>query len=95
MIHSLTFPGRRFTGNGFIAGESPGIVTVASAPAQRKVVLMEKSSLIVAATQVSAANGTYRFSRIDENRRYVVMAFDHQLQFNAVIRDNITPAEEA
>ena len=95
MINLQSFPGRRFTGNGFIAGEAPGVVTVAGSPARRKVALMDKASLIMTAMQVSASDGTYRFIWIDETRRYVVMAFDHQLQFNAVIRDNITPAEEA
>ena len=89
------FGGAPLTGNGYIAGEALGIVTVASAPSRRRVVLMPSGGGRVVRETVSAADGTYRFSQIDEKRRYVVMAFDHQLQFNAVIRDNITPAEEA
>ena len=85
-------PGARLTGSGYIAGESPGLVTVASAPAARRVFLLERNGMQVIRSTISAGNGTYQFSNINTGRRYCVVATDHQLQFNAVIRDNITPA---
>lgn len=87
-------PGGRLTGTGYIAGESPGLVSVAGSPAARRVFLLERNGMQVTRSTISAADGTYRFSHIDAGRRYCVVAIDHQLQFNAVIRDNIAPVNE-
>ena len=82
----------RFVGNGYIAGSGSGIVSVAGAPASRRVALMDKATGQIVGRVGSAPDGTYRFSRVNPMRRYAVIGFDYQLQFNAVIRDNITPA---
>ncbi len=84
-----------FAGNGFIAGIAPGIVTVAGAPARRRVNLHDAITGRRLGSVVSAADGTYRFDGLNPARRYYVTAFDHQQVFNAVIRDNITPAVDA
>ena len=84
----------RSNGTATIMGQGSGIVTKATAPAREKVLLHIKlpiGSRLIDWVQASAS-GEYLFDQLDPNRRYVVMAFDHQLQFNAVIRDNITPA---
>lgn len=83
---------RRYTGNGFIAGSGAGIVTVAGSPAKRRVVLFDAGSLRLVRVTSSNANGEYLFPYLNQNRRFVVAAFDDQNQFNAVIRDNVTPA---
>jgi len=82
-------------GDGFIAGIAPGIVTVAGAPARRRVNLHDAITGRRLDSCVSAPDGTYRFNNLNPARRYYVTAFDHQLVFNAVIRDNITPAPMA
>ena len=82
-------------GLGFIAGQDPGLVTVAGSPARRPVYLFEKTGMRLVDTQYSGADGTYRFDGLSTDRRFVVVAFDTEEQFNAVIRDNITPATES
>ena len=84
-----------FAGSGFLAGEDPGIVTVAGAPAVRRVFVFDRSTHQLAATVVSDENGEWRVENLSLARRYYVVAFDHGNQFNAVIRDNITPAPMA
>ena len=85
----------RSDGRGYIAGEGAGLVTKAGVPARARVVLCLKGpslSLYRIAEQWSAADGTYRFDQLDESRKYAVLAFDETGEFDAVIRDNITPA---
>lgn len=84
----------RFSGAGFIAGIGPGLVTVAGAPARRRVILYDKATDVIVARSWSNPDGTYRFDGLNPDRRYYVVAFDHQLVYNAVIRDNIKPATD-
>ena len=84
-----------FSGRGFIAGQGDGVVTVAGATASRPVIVFDKTSFKPLARTVSDTDGTYRIIGIDENRKVFVVAFDPSGQFNAVIRDNITPAPMA
>lgn len=80
------------SGSGYIAGEAPGLVTVAGVPARRRVELRDKTTGRLVGVTLSGSDGTYRFDGLNPARKFVVMAFDHQLVYNAVIRDNITPA---
>ena len=94
-FHQRTNPRFKSRGQGYIAGEGASIVTKAGAPAREKVTLCLKDSelpLTRIAEQLSKADGTYRFDQLDESKKYIVLAFDSSGQFNAVIRDNITPA---
>lgn len=86
-------PSGRFVGDGFIAGADAGIVSVAGVPARRKVVLIDKATNQVIGQTASANDGTFRFDRITADREYMVIALDHQMQFNAVIRDGVIPAK--
>ena len=83
---------RSFRGDGFLAGVDPGIVTVAGVPAVARVFVYDKTTHQRVAVTLSDANGEWRVEFLDRNKRYYVVAFDASLQFNAVIRDNITPA---
>lgn len=80
-------------GRGFIAGQAPGLVTVAGSPASREVRALDRKSGLLLSRTRSAADGTYVLNGLDPRFRYTVIAFDHTETFNAVIRDNITPAE--
>jgi len=80
-----------FAGGGIIAGNSPGLVTVAGAPAARAVHLRDAQTHRLVARTFSAADGTYRFESLNPDRRYYLVAFDHARRFNAVIRDGIQP----
>lgn len=84
-----------FSGDGFLAGEDPGIVTVAGAPASRRVFIFDRLSNQAVAVVPSDENGEWRVEYLNPARRYYVIVFDPELQFNAVIRDNITPAPMA
>ena len=84
-----------FSGRGFIAGQGDGLVTVAGSPASRPVFVLDKQTLIPLVSSVSGNDGTYMMRGINPNRKVIVLAFDTTGQFNAVIRDNITPAPMA
>lgn len=81
-----------FQGSGYIAGEGDAIVTVAGVPASRTVLVIERKSLRVAARIASNGAGNYSIQNIDMNLSYIVIGLDYEGQFNAVIRDNVTPA---
>ena len=83
------------SGRGFISGQGEGLVTVAGAAASRPVVVFDKKTLLPVIQVSSAEDGTYLARGLDPNRKFVVVAFDSSGQFNAVIRDNITPAPMA
>ena len=82
----------RFFGSGFLAGQDPGLLTVAGAPAARKIQIRDKATHKLVDQVTSGADGSWRVEYLNMDRKYYVIAFDHELQFNAVIRDNITPA---
>ena len=43
----------------------------------------------------SAADGRYRFNTLNADREYIVLAHDHERQFNAVIADWVRPERRA
>lgn len=80
-------------GFGKISGTAPnGIVTKAGIPARCVVQLLHGRSKILMMQTASANDGTYEFLGLDPNQKFIVIAYDPENQFNAVIRDNITPA---
>jgi len=88
--HRRAGPKAGFNGYHKLAGQGAGIVTVAGAPASRPVwIYSARSRFPVYATQ-SNSDGTWEVLNI-ANEPYTIIAFDNQGQFNAVIRDNITP----
>lgn len=80
-----------FDGRGFIAGESPGLVTVGGAPSDRRVFVLDALTLRAVARAWSGSDGTYRFDGLNPDREFVVIGFDHRRVWNAVIRDGIKP----
>lgn len=87
--------GAAFAGRGEISGPNPLSVTVAGAAASRKVYLIDRALMKMIRVGRSGQDGFYRFVGLDVKRQFIVLARDDLLQFDAVIRDNITPAEEA
>lgn len=65
MVLGLTFFRARFGGQGYVAGQGDGIVTIAALPAAREVELREYTTRTTIGTTFSASNGTYRFDSID------------------------------
>ena len=82
----------RLAGNRFISGKEPGILSVAGAPAAREIHIREKATHALVERLVSNTDGTWRVENLTPTTQFYVIAFDYKLQFNAVIRDNITPA---
>lgn len=73
-------------------GRVVGVVTVAGAPAARRVRLFElKSGLLVGETWSSAEDGAYSFDWVSTDHRYLVLAHDHLEQYNAAVADLIEP----
>ncbi len=83
---------RNFSGNGYIAGTSPGLLTVNGSPAGREILLLDRLSHVLIASTFSHADGTYLFSNLDPTRKYDVIARDYAGVYNDVIRANVTPA---
>ena len=87
--HSQQFASRAldFYGEGFVAGK----VSIEDVPARRRVRIADALTGIIVAEVWSAVDGRYRFASLNAKRRYLVLAFDHELQFNAVIADDVRP----
>lgn len=80
-----------FGGRGYVAGESPGLVTVAGVAASRPVCAFERESSQLCGWTTSAADGSWRIDGLSIDREFYIVAFDTSGQFNAVIRDRVTP----
>ena len=76
-----------YFGTGFVAGK----VTIEGAPARRQVRLFDARTAMAIAEVWSASDGRYRFDSINADREYIVLAHDHERQFNAVIADWVRP----
>lgn len=78
-------------GSGFIAGISPGIVTVDGVAAAAWVYLMDLISKRIVAGVAAASDGTYRFDGVATTpRRWAVLAEDFSGEHNMVIRAYVT-----
>jgi len=75
------------TRQGYIAGT----VRIEGAPARCRVRCIERQTGRLVAETWSSDQGQYRFDYLEIHRRYQVVAMDYQLQYNAVIADNVGP----
>ena len=80
-----------FAGAGYIAGETPGLVTVNSAPSAREIEVRHRLSRIVVASMYSAADGTYRFDGLDPNEEFDIIGRDYTRTYNDVIVSRVKP----
>ena len=83
-------------GAGFVAGtvkERPkGAPEGSEVPVWRRVRLYdERRGACIAETWSDATTGVYRFERIDMERIYTVLSYDHNGQFVAVAASGLTP----
>lgn len=86
--------GRNFWigGAGRVAGTVKEAATPSDLPLRRKVRLVDqRSGRIYGETWSDAATGEYAFENIDETRTYYVISHDHTGNYNAVVKDGITP----
>ena len=84
----------KYGGDGFIAGEGEGIVTVGGVPAPRRILLLERERLKVIDDQWSAADGTYLFAELNTGQDFIVLALDHKRQYEPVAYDYVRPVED-
>lgn len=78
-------------GSGYLAGEDPGLVTVAGAPAAREIEIRIRKTRKIMATGFSASDGTWRFDGLDPAVEFDVMARDYAEVYNDVIRARVRP----
>ena len=71
---------------GVIAGT---VLDIQAQPVSRRVRVHERSTGRIVRETWSDADGKYRFTDLDPRRAFYVMAFDHTLQQNAVVSDNV------
>lgn len=79
-------------GPGSIAGEVD-IAGTPNTPVRREVRLHNRTTGALTKTAWSdAATGAYRFDGLSLTQTFYVVAFDYQLNYNAVVKDNVLPA---
>lgn len=95
MAHVVALPARArsllFAGNGYIAGETPGLLTVNSVPAAREIEVRHRATRRVVTTVFSATDGTYRIDGLDPNEEFDVIARDYTGTYNDVIVSRVKP----
>ena len=77
-------------------GRVDGTVKEHSAPSDVPLARMtylhrQRDGRRVGATLSSATTGQYSFTNIDPAETYFVLAFDHTLNYNAVVKSDVTP----
>lgn len=80
-----------FTGQGYIAGETPGLLTVNGVAASREIEVRHRLTRIVVAVGWSAADGTYRFDGLDPNEEFDVIARDYTRTYKDVVEPAVKP----
>lgn len=78
-------------GDGFIAGAGKGVVTVEGAPASRRVYLFALPDMRCIDDVWADDNGEYRFSQLDTEKRFLVLARDYMGRYEPVSADNVKP----
>ena len=98
MINYSDEPSKVYTTFGYIAGSADGIVTINGQPVSRPIYLYEVGSgislMTLVARQASLANGHYIFIGLDPNKQYLIMARDHNREYEPVVFDYVTPATD-
>ena len=78
----------------YIAGNSNGIVTVNGVPASRHIFLFDANSMELLRWTASLSNGHYIFNGLDSTKQYIVMARDHNKEYEPATWDYVTPATD-
>lgn len=72
---------------GYIAGT----VQIEGVPARRRVLCLDRTSGLIAGTTWSDFDGSYRFDGLTPEHNYTILALDYELEYNAVVADNVVP----
>lgn len=89
------------TGFGYLAGSLPasgepdapdGRLRMMNAPAQGRVVALERGTLRIAGSTVSRSDGTWRIDGLPLDVYFTVLGFDDRGNFNAAVQDWVKPS---
>ena len=78
----------------YIAGSGDGIVTVNGVPSSLHVHLLDAMTFEYLRHTVSLPNGHYIFNGLDATKQYIVMARDHNKEYEPAVWDYVTPATD-
>lgn len=81
-------------GQGYIAGTSDGIVTVAGQPAARQIAVFDAESLALQTVTMSLPSGHYIITGLNPNKRYLIMGRDYTKVYEPAVFDYVTPATD-
>lgn len=77
---------------GYVSGELPeGVVTMNNVPSRAEIILLRRSDLGIIQRQISAADGTYRFSAIPLGVEYDLIGRDPTGTWDDVIAGRVQP----
>lgn len=79
---------------GYIAGINNGIVTVNGQPSARYIYVLDAESMELIQSAVSLTSGHYALLNLDPAKQYLVMARDHEKQYEPAVWDYVTPATD-
>ena len=79
---------------GYIAGTADGIVTVNGSPTIRDITVLDAMDLSVVQRSQSLSNGRYLLNGLDPNQQYMVMARDHNKEYEPAVWDYVTPSND-
>lgn len=81
------------TGQGWLAGRTPGLTTVDGSPAAVPIVLIDNLSGKIYMRVASRAAGEYEFRYLDQRPgRWLLIARDRSRTHNAAVADHLTAA---
>lgn len=83
-----------YTNKGYIAGTGDGIVTVNGKPQSLKIYALDPVTMTWLQTAKSLPNGHYLIQNLDPTKQYLVMARDHNKEYEPFCWDYVTPATD-
>lgn len=91
-VHAGRYDYFHGVGNGVIAGDVKTKATPANLPTLCLVRLIrDQDALLVQAQWSNPTTGAFRFENLSLEYTYTVIAYDHTLNYRAVITDRVTP----
>ena len=74
-------------GSGVISGKDK----VGASPVSRVVFLLQKPSMSVVRSIISASDGSYQFTSLNRSVKFLAIAIDNTLTYEPAVADNLTP----
>ncbi len=101
-LRFFTAPPFDLGGRCYVAGKAPdpsdpssidGRFRMVNVPSVGRIVVLERSTLRVAGTTLSRADGTWRIDGLSGKREFLVLGLDDQGRYNAAVQDWVLAAE--